>query len=198
MDANKNIEASIKYMGQNLKKFGGDKVLATIAYNAGPGTATSYKNDPGKILPTETQTYLKRTEQYYYVFDSDTPLSEPKLLPSIPIQRPPTGLDNLKSWNEILTDLDNPIKQLPSIPISRPPTRRDNLESWNKTIKQDKPIVYKQEKVLPFSEREQIQKQLTEKVYGTTQNFIQDEDALRIEQQLPLINRHIDDNDLNK
>jgi hypothetical protein len=82
MDANKNIEASIKYMSQNLQRFGGDKQLSAIAYNAGPGTASSYKKDPGKILPAETQNYVAKTEQYYYVFNSDTK-PEPEPVPDV-------------------------------------------------------------------------------------------------------------------
>lgn len=49
-----NIAGGVKYLGQQLKSFGGDQRLAAAAYNAGPGNVRKYKGVPPFA---ETQKY---------------------------------------------------------------------------------------------------------------------------------------------
>jgi len=59
-DPNKNIEAGLKYLKQNLDAFGGDAKLATIGYNAG----TDSPFFSGGKLPETTENYLKSMKDY--------------------------------------------------------------------------------------------------------------------------------------
>jgi len=59
-DPNKNIEAGLKYLKQNLDAFGGDAKLATIGYNAGIDSPFF----SGGKLPETTENYLKSMKAY--------------------------------------------------------------------------------------------------------------------------------------
>ena len=59
-DPEKNIEAGLKYLKQNLDAFGGDQKLATIGYNAG----TDSPFFSGGELPKTTESYLKAMNGY--------------------------------------------------------------------------------------------------------------------------------------
>lgn len=61
-DPKQNIEAGVKYLRQQLDKFGGNTALALAAYNAGPGAVQKF----GGIPPyKETQGYVKRISERY-------------------------------------------------------------------------------------------------------------------------------------
>jgi hypothetical protein len=61
-DPHQNIHGGIKYLGQMLQEFNGDKALALAAYNAGPGAVHKY----GGIPPyRETQSYVSRIMAEY-------------------------------------------------------------------------------------------------------------------------------------
>jgi soluble lytic murein transglycosylase-like protein len=55
-DPVQNINGGMKYLGQLLKQFGGNIVLALAAYNAGPGAVQKYRGVPP--FP-ETQNYIR-------------------------------------------------------------------------------------------------------------------------------------------
>jgi hypothetical protein len=59
-DPEKNIEAGLKYLKQNLDAFGGDQKLATIGYNAGTDSEF-FSNGP---MPKSTENYLKAINGY--------------------------------------------------------------------------------------------------------------------------------------
>ena len=59
-DPEKNIEAGLKYLKQNLDAFGGDQKLATVGYNAG----TDSPFFSGGELPKTTEDYLKAMKGY--------------------------------------------------------------------------------------------------------------------------------------
>jgi len=52
-DPQQNIDGGVRYLGQMLKAFGGDQVLALAAYNAGPGRVKA------GTLPIETRRYTR-------------------------------------------------------------------------------------------------------------------------------------------
>jgi soluble lytic murein transglycosylase-like protein len=60
-DPAQSIEGGAKYLGQQLRAFGGDPSLALAAYNAGPGAVQRH----GGIPPyAETRTYVQRVLAY--------------------------------------------------------------------------------------------------------------------------------------
>jgi hypothetical protein len=59
-DPDKNIEAGLKYLKQNLDAFGGDPKMATVGYNA--GTDSSFFS--GGDLPKVTEGYVKAMKGY--------------------------------------------------------------------------------------------------------------------------------------
>jgi soluble lytic murein transglycosylase-like protein len=61
-DPHQNIQGGIKYLGQMLREFNGDKQLALAAYNAGPGAVRKYNGIPPY---RETQTYVSRIMAEY-------------------------------------------------------------------------------------------------------------------------------------
>jgi hypothetical protein len=71
-DPEKNIEAGLKYLKQNLDAFGGDPKLATIGYNAG----TDSPFFSGGELPKTTEGYLKAMNGYGAY--SGEPISQPE------------------------------------------------------------------------------------------------------------------------
>jgi soluble lytic murein transglycosylase-like protein len=61
-DAKQNMEGGIKYLSQQLNRFGGNVALALAAYNAGPGAVQKY----GGIPPyKETRNYVRRILKNY-------------------------------------------------------------------------------------------------------------------------------------
>lgn len=61
-DPHQNIQGGIKYLGQMLREFNGDKQLALAAYNAGPGAVRKYSGIPPY---RETQNYVVRIMAEY-------------------------------------------------------------------------------------------------------------------------------------
>lgn len=63
-DPEQNVEGGTRYLGQQLRKYGGDERLALMAYNWGPGSVDNYlaKQRKGKnpSMPAETQKYVNR------------------------------------------------------------------------------------------------------------------------------------------
>lgn len=60
-DPIQNLEGGARYLGQQLKRFGGDQKLALAAYNAGPGAVQRH----GGIPPyQETQNYVQKVLGY--------------------------------------------------------------------------------------------------------------------------------------
>ena len=59
-DPDKNIEAGLKYLKQNLDAFGGDPKMATVGYNAG----TDSPFFSGGDLPKITEEYVKAMKSY--------------------------------------------------------------------------------------------------------------------------------------
>jgi hypothetical protein len=59
-DPDKNIEAGLKYLKQNLDAFGGDQKMATVGYNAG----TDSPFFSGGDLPKTTEEYVKAMKGY--------------------------------------------------------------------------------------------------------------------------------------
>lgn len=92
-DPEKNIEAGLKYLKQNLDAFGGDAKLATIGYNA--GTDSSFFS--GGDLPKTTEDYLKAMKGYgAYSDDAEAPaepqqpMQQPEENDMVVVQAPPT------------------------------------------------------------------------------------------------------------
>jgi hypothetical protein len=72
-DPEKNIEAGLKYLKQNLDAFGGDPKMATVGYNA--GTDSSFFS--GGELPKTTEDYVKAMKGYgAYEADDAPPASD--------------------------------------------------------------------------------------------------------------------------
>jgi disulfide oxidoreductase YuzD len=68
-DLQQNIEGGIKYLKEQLDRFGGDVSLAVSAYNAGPTRVSQTKQQYGggwvDMLPAETRKYLNNIGGYY-------------------------------------------------------------------------------------------------------------------------------------
>jgi hypothetical protein len=88
-DPEKNIEAGLKYLKQNLDAFGGDPKLATIGYNAG----TDSPFFSGGDLPKTTESYLKAMKGYGAYSDevgAPAPAEQPEENDMVVVQAPPT------------------------------------------------------------------------------------------------------------
>lgn len=81
-DPDKNIEAGLKYLKQNLDAFGGDPKMATVGYNAG----TDSPFFSGGDLPKITEEYVKAMKGYG-AYDA-----EPAAPPAV------SGLDKAKQF----------------------------------------------------------------------------------------------------
>lgn len=71
LDPAENVMGGTRYLGQQMKKYGGDMRLALAAYNWGPGNVDKYLRSgltPEQILaraPEETQKYVARISELY-------------------------------------------------------------------------------------------------------------------------------------
>jgi soluble lytic murein transglycosylase-like protein len=88
-NAEQNILGGTKYIGEMLKKYGGDHEKAIAAYNAGPGTVDraikKFGDDWKSALPEETIDYLDKVPGYLKAyggatFDSMGDGTDPKLV----------------------------------------------------------------------------------------------------------------------
>ncbi len=81
-DPEKNIEAGLKYLKQNLDAFGGDSKLATIGYNAG----TNSPFFSGGELPETTKQYLKSVNGFGAFAEASAPQEDlvPVAAPAAP------------------------------------------------------------------------------------------------------------------
>jgi len=60
------IRGGARYLSQLLERYAGDRLLASAAYNAGPGAVARY----GGVPPyAETQAYVKKIEALYQAYD---------------------------------------------------------------------------------------------------------------------------------
>lgn len=73
-EAGQSIRGGARFLGELLRRYKGDRRLATAAYNAGIGTVTRY----GGIPPyAETQAYVEKVEALYVLYQ-DALASKPK------------------------------------------------------------------------------------------------------------------------
>ena len=66
-----NIMGGAQYFRKLFNRFEGQLPLALAAYNAGPDTVARYKRIPPF---RETEDYVKKVMQYYYVFKQNSRL----------------------------------------------------------------------------------------------------------------------------
>lgn len=70
LDPEQNIRRGVEIIASHLKKYDGDLKLALAAYNAGPGAVAKDLAKGGDGIPDypETQTYVKKVQQYYEAY----------------------------------------------------------------------------------------------------------------------------------
>jgi hypothetical protein len=86
-DPEKNIEAGLKYLKQNLDAFGGDPKMATVGYNA--GTDSSFFS--GGDLPKVTEDYVKAMKGYGAYDEAQAEQNNEPVLVNAPPAPPPTA-----------------------------------------------------------------------------------------------------------
>jgi len=73
------VEAYMRYMSDLLRRYGGDYIRATAAYNAGPGNVDRY----GGVPPfPETRNYIARIQRLARGIPSGVPSNTPSGVPS--------------------------------------------------------------------------------------------------------------------
>jgi hypothetical protein len=85
-NVDQNIDGGVRYLKENLDRFGGDKMLASVAYNYGPNSnffKTGY-------LPDETRGYITRITKHGGY--GDVPVGT---MPTPPMQKISTGVQNM-------------------------------------------------------------------------------------------------------
>jgi len=78
LEPERNIRLGTGYLRRMLDRFGGNEVLATAAYNAGPNRVQAWLPDKGRVAPDvwieqipfrETRDYVRAVLAYATVFD---------------------------------------------------------------------------------------------------------------------------------
>lgn len=59
-DPAQNIDGGTRYYAQQLKKYGGDREKALAAYNWGPGNVDKFGDNYSKVMPKETNDYVRK------------------------------------------------------------------------------------------------------------------------------------------
>jgi hypothetical protein len=81
-NVDQNIDGGVRYLKENLDRYGGDKMLASVAYNYGPNS-NFFKNG---YLPDETRGYITRITKHGGY--GDVPVGT---MPTPPMQKISTG-----------------------------------------------------------------------------------------------------------
>jgi len=108
-NVDQNIDGGVRYLKENLDRFGGDKMLASVAYNYGPNSnffKTGY-------LPDETRGYITRITKHGGY--GDVPVGT---MPTPPMQKISTGVQNMA-------------EKTPSHGIKMAPIDEADLKPWD-------------------------------------------------------------------
>lgn len=108
-NVDQNIDGGVRYLKENLDRFGGDKMLASVAYNYGPNSnffKTGY-------LPNETRGYITRITKHGGY--GDVPVGT---MPTPPMQKISTGTQTMA-------------EKKPSYEIKIAPVDEGDLAPWN-------------------------------------------------------------------
>jgi len=108
-NVDQNIDGGVRYLKENLDRFGGDKMLASVAYNYGPNSnffKTGY-------LPDETRGYITRITKHGGY--GDVPVGT---MPTPPMQKISTGTQAMA-------------EKKPSHGITLAPIDETDLSPWN-------------------------------------------------------------------
>jgi len=108
-NVDQNIDGGVRYLKENLDRYGGDKMLASVAYNYGPNSnffKTGY-------LPDETRGYITRITKHGGY--GDVPIGT---MPTPPMQKISTGAQAMA-------------EKTPSHGITLAPIDKSDLAPWN-------------------------------------------------------------------
>jgi hypothetical protein len=108
-NVDQNIDGGVRYLKENLDRFGGDKMLASVAYNYGPNSnffKTGY-------LPDETRGYIQRITKHGGY--GDVPVGT---MPTPPMQKISTGAQAMA-------------EKTPSHGIKMAPIDEGDLKLWS-------------------------------------------------------------------
>jgi len=108
-NVDQNIDGGVRYLKENLDRFGGDKMLASVAYNYGPNS-NFFKNG---YLPDETRGYITRITKHGGY--GDVPVGT---MPTPPMQKISTGTQAMA-------------EKKPSYEIKIAPVDEGDLAPWN-------------------------------------------------------------------